>query len=161
MVEITYTGYAPGTIGRITELHGTYYARHWQMGLFFEAKVAAELAELLGRLDPAGDLFLAARDGERIIGSIALDGGRDADGARLRFFIVDPAYQGRGVGRELMRRAMDFCRRAGHGRVYLWTFAGLDAARRLYEEFGFVLVREHPDDQWGLTLSEQMFEWRP
>ena len=38
------SGYLPGAIGRITELHGTYYAKNWDLGLYFEAKVATELA---------------------------------------------------------------------------------------------------------------------
>jgi hypothetical protein len=33
-------GYAPGAIGRVVEMHGDYYARHWGFGVFFEAKAA-------------------------------------------------------------------------------------------------------------------------
>ena len=42
-------GYIPGSLGRVAELHGMYYQQHWGFGLFFEAKVATELAEFLGR----------------------------------------------------------------------------------------------------------------
>lgn len=34
------SGYIPGSIGRIAELHGTYYHDHWGFGLYFEAMVA-------------------------------------------------------------------------------------------------------------------------
>jgi hypothetical protein len=44
-------GYVPGSLGRVAELHGTYYHKDWGFGLFFEAKVAAELAAFLGRYD--------------------------------------------------------------------------------------------------------------
>jgi hypothetical protein len=47
-VEIV-RGYVPGSIGRVAELHGTYYHDHWGFGLFFEAKVASELSAFLGR----------------------------------------------------------------------------------------------------------------
>ena len=160
MEEIEYCGYTPGAIGRITELHGMYYAKYWDLDLFFEAKVASELAELVANLDEKRDGFWVAVAGGRIVGSIAIDGGRDGEDARLRFFIVDPDYQGLNIGRDLMNLAMDFCRRTGLDRVHLWTFEGLDAARRLYEEFGFTLIKEHPDDQWGKELKEQLFEWR-
>ncbi|GAI69557.1 unnamed protein product, partial [marine sediment metagenome] len=30
-------GYIPGSIGRIAELHGTYYNEHWDFTVFFEA----------------------------------------------------------------------------------------------------------------------------
>jgi hypothetical protein len=56
-VEIV-KGYLPGSIGRVAELHGTYYHKHWGFSLFFEAKVATELSEFLGRYDEKSDGFL-------------------------------------------------------------------------------------------------------
>jgi len=55
-VEIV-KGYIPGSIGRVAELHGTYYHEHWDFSLFFEAKVATELSEFLGRYDEKRDAF--------------------------------------------------------------------------------------------------------
>lgn len=43
-------GYAPGALGRITELHTVYYHRHWGFGRYFESLVATELAEFLRRM---------------------------------------------------------------------------------------------------------------
>jgi nucleoid-associated protein YejK len=34
----------PAIIGRVTELHGVYYAKQWQFGPFFEAKVARRIS---------------------------------------------------------------------------------------------------------------------
>ena len=45
-VEIA-AGYTPGAIGRVAEMHGTYYHREWGFGLYFEAKVATELSAFL------------------------------------------------------------------------------------------------------------------
>jgi hypothetical protein len=42
MGAIEIAGYVPGGIGRVTELHATYYHQEWGFGLFFEAKVATE-----------------------------------------------------------------------------------------------------------------------
>ena len=36
---------------RSAKLHGTDYREQWGFGLFFEARVAAELAACLGRYD--------------------------------------------------------------------------------------------------------------
>lgn len=58
----------------------------------------------------------------------------------------------------LMNAAMDFCRSSGYERVYLWTFEGLFAARRLYEKAGFELVEERNGRQWGTEVNEQKFE---
>src|SRR5207245_64881 len=67
-------GYMPGSIGRIVELHGRYYARDWRFGPYFEAKVASELGEFLARLDPKRDGFWIAAEDNEIVGGIAIDG---------------------------------------------------------------------------------------
>ena len=151
-------GYIPGSIGRLVELHGRYYARDWRFGLSFEAKVARELGDLLARHDPKRDGFWIAAEDDEIVGGIAIDGSDAPDAARLRFFIVDDAYRGAGLGQELMRVALEFCRTTGHQRVFLTTFAGLDAARKLYERHGFVLTEERSDRTWGVEVTEQRFD---
>ena len=87
-VDIT-RGYIPGSIGRIIELHGTYYNEYWGFGLFFESKVASELAEFIGRYDKRRDGFWTASLESRIEGSIAIDGIQaKGEGAHLRWFIM-------------------------------------------------------------------------
>jgi GNAT superfamily N-acetyltransferase len=153
------SGYEPGALGRVVELHGRWYARHWKFGAYFEALVAQGLAEFLGHFDAARDGFWIARLGETVAGSVSLVGARDAGPARLRWFILDEGAQGRGIGRRLMQAAMDFSRAAGYRHVYLTTFAGLDAARALYEKHGFVLTHEAADRTWGVPVTEQRFDW--
>ena len=159
MSRVTVSGYIPGAIGRITELHADYYSRHAGFGLFFESKVASEMSEFLTRYSEQRDGFWVAVAEEQIIGSIAIDGIKArSEGAHLRWFIVAPGYQGRGVGKMLLGKAVDFCRSSEIEKVYLWTFAGLDAARHLYEKHGFVMCQEKKGEQWGVKVKEQMFE---
>ncbi len=161
MNTVKISDYRPGALGRVTEMHGLYYARNWGFGLFFERKVAREMAEFLGRFDADRDGLWLAADGDRVVGSVFIDGAEAAtEGAHLRWFIVDDGYRGRGIGKILLRQAMDFCRRCGYRRAYLWTFAGLDAARRLYESQGFCLTEEKEDRSWGEPVTEQKFVWR-
>jgi len=152
-------GYIPGAIGRVTELHGTYYSRYWNFGLFFETKVATELSEFLSRYNEVRDGFwIAVADG-KIAGSVTIDGAEEEiKGARLRWFIVDPEFHGRGIGRMLMKEAVEFCKTSNHRKIYLTTFAGLDPARLLYEAFGFVLCEEWEDAHWGKPVMAQKFE---
>ncbi len=151
-------GCRPGAVGAVARMHGEYYAKHWGFGPVFECRVARGLADLVERGDTARDGFWIADDGTGIVGSVAIDGHAAADeGARLRFFLVDETRQSRGIGRRLLDRALDFCDRAGYRRVYLWTFAGLDAARTLYEGRGFRRVDERPDTQWGAPVREQKY----
>ena len=158
MSEIEISGYIPGAIGRIVELHATYYARYWNFGLYFEAKVATEMSEFLSRFDKAADGFwTACRDG-RVEGSIAIDGIKaESEGAHLRWFILSSKLRGHGFGNKLMEAAAGFCTKKNYPRVCLWTFEGLDAARHLYEKFGFTLTEEHADTKWGTLVKEQKF----
>lgn len=160
MTTSLITGYLPGAIGRIVELHGAYYHRQAGFGAFFEAKVARELAEFLDRFDREQDGLWLLSDGGRIEGSIALDGRDAAAGAHLRWFIVAEGKQGQGCGDALLTAAIDCCRQRRYERVYLWTFAGLHAARHLYEKHGFRLAEERRGRQWGTEVLEQRFEWR-
>ena len=140
MPNIVYgEGYTPGLIGRVVELHARYYAPQWHFGAFFESKVAAEMARYVGRYDTSRNCtFWAAIDGV-IHGSLTVDAinavAPDDAGAHFRWFILSDEMRGRGVGNALMERAVGFCRHQGYLRAYLWTFAGLDSARHLYEKW--------------------------
>ncbi len=160
--DTRYTGYVPGAIGRITTLHAVDYHTAWRLNRSFEIQVASELAAFLDRFDPASDgLWLAWGGGGGLAGSVAVDGSRSrSDGARLRWFIVAAAFRRRGIGRQLLERAVAFCERTGSKRLHLWTFQGLDAARALYEQAGFRLTQEHEVTQWGRHILEQRFDLR-
>jgi GNAT superfamily N-acetyltransferase len=153
------TGYVPGVVGRVTELHATYYHRHWGFGAFFEAKVAAEMAEFIRRYDDSRDRIWCALVDGRIEAALTIDGSDAAlAGAHLRWFIASDAVRGSGVGARLLGDAMRFCREARHARVYLWTFRGLEPARHLYEKAGFVLAETRAGTQWGTRVDEQRYE---
>ncbi|MGH6624839.1 MAG: GNAT family N-acetyltransferase, partial [Burkholderiaceae bacterium] len=69
--------------------------------------------------------------------------------------------RGSGAGNALLSNAVKFCGDQGYGRVHLWTFRGLDAARHLYEKHGFHLTVERAGRQWGAEVFEQRFERGP
>jgi len=157
--EIKFHGYFPGVIGMITEAHAAYYHEQWGFDVSFETQVGRELSEFMDDFQGGRDGFWVATVGNRFAGSAAMDGRQaSTEGARLRWFIVVPALQGAGLGKELLARAVAFCRQRNYPRAYLWTFLGLDAARALYEREGFRLCEEHVVDQWGQNITEQRFE---
>jgi GNAT superfamily N-acetyltransferase len=157
--DIQIRGYYPGVVGKITELHAVYYHENWGFDVSFETQVGGELSEFVRRFDGNRDgLWVALKNGD-FAGAIAIDGiNAFDDGARLRWFIVDPRYQRCGIGKTLIMRAMEFCRQKGFPKVYLWTFKGLEDARRLYEAGDFRLCEASPVAQWGQNITEQKYE---
>jgi DNA-binding MarR family transcriptional regulator/ribosomal protein S18 acetylase RimI-like enzyme len=152
-------GYVPGCIGDIAGLHGRFYAEHWGFGVFFERRVAKELADFAQSLPDDNRALWLCVDNGRCLASLAIDGHPDTRLAHLRWFIVDDALRGTGIGRKLMSEAMRFVD-ARFDETYLDTFKGLDAARHLYESFGFVLTHEAEGTQWGSIVTEQQFRRR-
>jgi GNAT superfamily N-acetyltransferase len=154
-----HRGYLPGCIGRITELHARFYAAHAGFGLYFEGKVARELAAFCTRYDVTRDGLWLAQQDDQIEGAVAVDGSHaDTEGAHLRWFITSDALRGSGAGTQLLTQALAFCDVRGYRKVYLWTFEGLHAARHLYEKNGFRLAQQQPGRQWGTEVVEQRFE---
>ena len=156
--SISIASYVPGAIGRIAEMHARYYSEHWGFGKFFEAKVATELSEFVSRLDDQRDGLWTACSDNRVLGSIVIDGIKaDSEGAHLRWYILSHQLKAKGVGGQLIEKAMQFCRSKQYKSIYLWTFKGLDAARHLYEKNGFKLANEQQGDQWGTLVTEQKY----
>lgn len=152
-------GPVPGALTGIVDMHDSYYGSRWGFGPLFTQKNVAELSVFLGRFDPDHDgLWTAQADG-RIEGSLAVDGSQArAEGAELRWFLVSDALRGRGAGSRLLDGALTFCRDRAFSGVYLWTFAGLDNARRLYDTAGFTLTGQRLGTRWGTEVLEQKLE---
>ncbi len=159
MPEIKIGGYYPGVVGKITQLHAIYYHEHWRFDVSFETQVGQELSIFVSEFDGERDGLWVATVNDKFAGAVAIDGQHAmTGGARLRWFIVDPEFQDAGLGNRLISRAIQFCRDRNYSKIFLWTFEGLDAARRLYERQNFRLRETHEVDQWGQRITEQKFE---
>lgn len=151
-------GYRTGLIARVTDLHARHYAAAAGFGQAFESIVAGGLAAFCDRLAHPRNAIWAALEDDTVLGSITIDGeDLGPEIAHLRWFIVADGQRGRGIGRRLLSMAIDFAAALGSPEIHLWTFAGLDAARHLYEAHGFACVEERPGAQWGATVTEQRF----
>ena len=156
----------PGDLGWIVERHGRLYAEEQGWDARYETVVARMVAEMTAAPDPARErCWVAERDGQRL-GCVFL-AKDDADTARIRLLLVEPAARGAGLGRRLVEAAVAFARRAGYREIVLWTHRELHAARRIYASIGFRKTEEwqHHDfgpvstgETWRLVLRRAAIE---
>jgi len=90
-------------------------------------------------LDDPGATYAAlwvARAGADVVGSVAL---RDlgAGVLELKRMYLGRTYRGRGLGRRLLVTALDWARARGARTIRLDTTEEMQAARHLYEAYGF------------------------
>ena len=146
----------PGDIGHLVAAHGRIYARDYGWNEQFEGYVAAGLAHFVADFDPVRDrIWLAEDAATRLCGSVAIVHHESA--SQLRWFLVDPAVRGRGLGRRLIDEAVAFWRAGPTDHVFLWTVSALDAAARHYRRAGFSLTESITTARWGTTVTEQRY----
>ena len=153
--------FVAGDLGWVVASHGEIYAREHGWSPSFEAKVAAELGRAVQHWNPERSAMRMAAAGGRRLGSVFVVP-REPDVAQLRFFIVDPAARGLGVGRRLLSEAIGFARASGYLSMVLFTFSDLTVARHLYARAGFILTVREPLHAHGQDLVEETWtlQWR-
>ncbi|MGI8868196.1 MAG: GNAT family N-acetyltransferase [Mycobacteriales bacterium] len=141
-----------GDLGWVVERHGAVQASDEGWDLTFEALIAGIVGTFGTTHDPATErLWIARVDGERA-GCVMCVRGDEPGLARLRILYVERTARGTGLGRRLVRECVDFARTAGYSRMELWTINTLAAARRIYADAGFRVVKEVPGIFWGENL---------
>jgi len=145
----------PGDIGYITYMHGYLYHKEYNYSIAFETYVAAGLIEFYQHYDLARDCVWICEHQDKIIGSLVLM--HRGESAQLRYFILEPAYRGIGLGRKLMNLYMDYLIKSGYKSSYLWTTQELSAAAHLYTRHGFTLTEEKESTALGKLLKEQRY----
>lgn len=153
---ILRTDLRPGDIGAMVRFHGLTYAREYGFDHTFEAYVAKPLAEFACSASDRERIWIAERDGQ-LVGCIAIVAASPTV-AQLRWFLVDPAARGAGLGKRLMNEALAFCRHCNYHSVILWTVSALTAAAHLYRSVGFQKVEEKPGRLWSVDLIEEKYE---
>jgi len=146
----------PGDVDEIIRMHGAIYAREHGFDDTFEAYGAGPLAEFALQAGVRDRIWIA-ENGDRLVGCIAIVESSQSD-AQLRWFLIDPAARGRGLGRRLLTEAVEFCKTRGYHQVFLWTVNVLEQAARVYLAAGFARTRQHPRKLWGVDLVEECYE---
>lgn len=159
---VVRVGDRPGDLGDVVALHGVLYGREEGMDQTMEAEVAERLANfVLAQArdgDAAGRLWVVEAADGRLVGSIGMTATDDPDTMRLRWFLLDPACRGQGLGHRLLDIALDHARERGCRSVFLSTIDGLASAQHLYRKAGFTLTESRHVRKWGIETIEQRFD---
>ena len=104
-------------------------------------------AEAFGNRNPVYDAYIyitfgsdliVADVGGKVVGYIALmNHGKDA---KIVSFAVRRAFRGRGIGRRLLKSAIERCKQRGKERILLEVRVSNIVAQRLYKKNGFEII---------------------
>ncbi len=147
----------PGDMGWVISAHGALYAKEYGFDETFEALVAEIAAEFVRRFDPEWErCWIADMDGEPV-GSVFLVR-QSKTVAKLRLLVIDPKARGFGLGKRLVSECIAHAKKLGYRKLTLWTQSSLLAARHIYREEGFRLVKSEPHRSFGADLVGEYWE---
>jgi ribosomal protein S18 acetylase RimI-like enzyme len=147
----------PGDLSQVALLHAKIYFQEHGFDLGFELYVMESLLEFYKQYDSEKDRVWVVEASGKLVGFLLLMH-RPDNQAQLRYFILEKAYRGRGLGRKLMSEWMDLYREKHYSSAFLYTTSGLDPAIHLYESFGFKKVYEKDSENFGVPLHEIRYE---
>ena len=126
-MSVTYDGLGPGDAARCAELEAQLFDGDdpWPAAAFLRELAAEHIR------------YVAARADDKLVGyaGIARLGRKPPYEYEIHTIGVDPAYQGQGIGREMLARLLEY---ADGGVVYLEVRTDNAAAIGMYQSAGFV-----------------------
>jgi len=147
----------PGDMGWIVHRQAILYAEEYGWDGTYEALAAEIVAQFIKNYDPKCErCWIAEKDGERV-GAVFVAKASD-ETAKLRLLHVEPEARGLGIGKRLVDECVRFARQAGYQKMALWTQSILHAARHLYKQAGFRIVREEQHRSFGKDLTAETWE---
>lgn len=121
---------------------------------------AKTLSEIAAGTRPDECIFVACDEQDVAIG-LAMGGPSDDDAAvgDIGPIYVLPEYQGRGLGRELIRSASAFLFARGMGALHIGVLEANAPARGFYEALGGRVVGRRTFDEYGHDVPGVVYGW--
>lgn len=109
----------------------------------------------------AGDreLFLLAKEGEKIIGCGGLKE-LSKDKGLLKRFYVAKEFRGKGLASLILKKIKGFAREQGYKVIVLDTFKNNFRAQKFYQKQGFKPFKPKINKNWKESFSPKLFEFR-
>ena len=147
----------PGELGWIVYRQALLYAEEYGWDGSYEALAAEIVAQFIKNYDPKRErAWVAEKDGKRV-GAVFVAKESD-EVAKLRLLHVEAEARGLGIGKRLVEECLRFARHAGYQKMTLWTQSILYAARHIYKQAGFQVVREQKHHSFGKHLTAETWE---
>ena len=147
----------PGDLGWIVHRQAILYAEEYGWDGTYEALAGEIVAQFIKNYDSNRErCWIAEKDGERVGGAFVAKVSDDI--AQLRLLHVEAQARGLGIGKRLVEECLRFARRAGYQKMTLWTQSNLHAARHIYKQAGFQVVREQQHHSFGKDLTAETWE---
>jgi GNAT superfamily N-acetyltransferase len=140
----------------IINSHYEIYNREYQYDLSFRDFIAESVKGFIKRSDSKENIWILEIEGKQR-GSISIKKVNDKI-AQLGLFLVEPSLRGSGYGKQLLQKAIDFCKEKGYQTIILWTNSELKSARRIYEKNGFQLKETRIQTLSNKELIEERWE---
>lgn len=136
---LTIASFVPGDEDAIVDL--IVPIQSVEFGIPITADDQPDLRDIPGFYLPGNGGFWVARDGDRVVGTIALkDVGDGLLALRKMFVATDYRGAPHRLGQRLLDAALDHARDCGSRRVMLGTTEAFVAAHRFYERNGFAII---------------------
>jgi len=146
-----------GDMGWVVSRQAAAYAADYNWDISYEALVAEICAQFIKTYDAAREHCWIAEVGGEPVGSIFLVKATN-EIAKLRLLQVEKKARGLGVGRALVEQCLQGARERGYSKMTLWTQSILVAARGIYQNAGFKLVKEEKHHSFGQNLVGETWE---
>lgn len=118
------------------------------------------LREIAGATDSHECIFVTCDDSDEVIGLVM---GVPADGlthtGEVSALYVRPDWQGRGVGRQLVRMAATWLHQKGFTALHIAVLAANTPARKFYEAIGGTVIGERAFEDYGYIMPETIYGW--
>jgi len=156
-VPYTLRTHRVGDMSWIVHRHALLYAEEYGWNEEFEALVAGIAARFIEHYDPRWERCWMAEKGGIVVGSVMVVR-HSKIRAKLRLLYVEPTARNLGIGARLVGECIRFSREAGYKKLILWTNSILTAARHIYEDAGFVKIKEESHRNFGSDLVAETWE---